>query len=830
MNAKVFTKQTLILLALLTLFAEGAAAQGARYDNWVQLPNGQAVVGATVTVCSYQVLPAVITAPCSPTINIYNDVGLMQLITPQGTVITDQGGNYGWFAAATNYVYTITGSGFNPIGRYVTPGTGGGGGGGIPSVNGTTNQITVTNPTTTPVVALPSAVVTPGTLSATTVSGGNVAIKPGTGGPIVYVCSLASCPGASDSNDGTSWGSAKLTVYGAWTALSRVGCNFGPTCGGFIYISDNVTWGGPVSGQGLQIIGAHDPNFTSPPSGWVKESATSIICAGSGSWDSTAAKPACLITGQNSSHPGIWISGNTAPMYFEGIKTFTGSYGLLLSMDSNGVFENQGAATNVTFTGCSFGVNGTVTTNGPGVRIGPNSFEIYFYDDVFDANSTATTGSPQHQAMVIDPGGTGNNNSGDVNIFNSHANGGSIYINDNGQGASGIAVTNLVCEGQTDGHGCVWIPITNVNSGYDITNIQVADALPASPGVEVDGNGPTDGVVVKTTSGSSGPMTLLGNAPANQNGLVVTPDRQHVTGFMGGHVLGQVNAARRGFGPTAVPFLNLAATSPATWTFNGNGVITTGITAPDGTTGAGECSSTLGTANCFFYNTNQTYAVGDIIIVGVWAQARTALGFSGSQTVVFTTPFCASPTCIYNDISGTVGSGFIQQYILGDANAGAPSAEWEFYWKVYKVAATGGVEQTQFAAVTDATHPANYYAPMLLHIPANAISDNEAAELGLNLQPYSNLCAVGTMCGLAPLAISKLDQKTASQFAGISACVTSTKAITFPTAYTSQPVILVFDETTAGGVILSAKSASGFTVTCTGATDAFDWMAVGNPN
>src|SRR5208282_924539 len=74
-------------------------------------------------------------------------------------------------------------------------------------------------------------------------------------------------------------------------------------------------------------------------------------------------------------------------------------------------------------------------------------------------------------------------------------------------------------------------------------------------------------------------------------------------------------------------------------------------------------------------------------------------------------------------------------------------------------------------------------------------------------------------------------QFNAGGWAGTSACVTSTKAITFaaPVAFTSTPVILVFDETTAGGAKLTAKSNTGFTVSCTGATDAFDWIVVGNP-
>ncbi len=69
-----------------------------------------------------------------------------------------------------------------------------------------------------------------------------------------------------------------------------------------------------------------------------------------------------------------------------------------------------------------------------------------------------------------------------------------------------------------------------------------------------------------------------------------------------------------------------------------------------------------------------------------------------------------------------------------------------------------------------------------------------------------------------------------ANFADVTACVANTKAVTFATAFNNPPVVLVFDETTPGGAKLSSKSGSGFTVSCAGTTDAFDWIAIGNPN
>jgi hypothetical protein len=67
-------------------------------------------------------------------------------------------------------------------------------------------------------------------------------------------------------------------------------------------------------------------------------------------------------------------------------------------------------------------------------------------------------------------------------------------------------------------------------------------------------------------------------------------------------------------------------------------------------------------------------------------------------------------------------------------------------------------------------------------------------------------------------------------FAGVSACVSSAKTITLPHTYNSNPAVILSDETTAGGVRITGKNTSQFTVACSGATDAFDWIAIGNPN
>jgi hypothetical protein len=77
---------------------------------------------------------------------------------------------------------------------------------------------------------------------------------------------------------------------------------------------------------------------------------------------------------------------------------------------------------------------------------------------------------------------------------------------------------------------------------------------------------------------------------------------------------------------------------------------------------------------------------------------------------------------------------------------------------------------------------------------------------------------------------SRIDQPSASQFSGVSACAGGQRAITLPFTFAAQQAVVVFDETTKGGASLSAKGRNGFVVSCAGATDAFDWLVIGNPN
>jgi hypothetical protein len=80
------------------------------------------------------------------------------------------------------------------------------------------------------------------------------------------------------------------------------------------------------------------------------------------------------------------------------------------------------------------------------------------------------------------------------------------------------------------------------------------------------------------------------------------------------------------------------------------------------------------------------------------------------------------------------------------------------------------------------------------------------------------------------LYTSHFNQYAANQVAGTSACSSGTQTIAFPGQFASSPAVVLFDETTKGGISLTGKGTWGFIVSCAGASDVFDWIVIGNPN
>lgn len=136
----------------------------------------------------------------------------------------------------------------------------------------------------------------------------------------------------------------------------------------------------------------------------------------------------------------------------------------------------------------------------------------------------------------------------------------------------------------------------------------------------------------------------------------------------------------------------------------------------------------------------------------------------------------------------------------------------------------------------------SYYAPGDLKIGASAYSgSSQGVRLGgwaLNDSTLNTVLYVSSNAGGSSSDViqfgdvsTHLTQATSNtDIAGVLTCSSGTAGRTFSTSFASPPVVIVSDETTAGGARVSAKGATSFTVTCAGASDIVDYVVIGNPN
>jgi hypothetical protein len=638
----------------------------------------------------------------------------------------------------------------------------------------------------------------------------------------------------SDSNDGCSWGSAMLTIRGALVSLPGGSTSPDIAGAGTVYFTNGVAANTTGTGCGIWLMGSADPNFRSPPSCWIKYGGAALSIIGVPTTNN-GPNPHLGRTeiGAGSSvdrnHPGIYLSNTQGPLNFQNISIAYPGRGVVIGECSNQTRTATCNSNGMTFTNVTVGLN-AVAGNGPAWDITGQSFWIWLRDcgggGTDEVNTPTSDLSP---AFLLD--GRNSAGVGLIFIYDSNAADGGIKVYSGTNGAQ-VVVQNFTTEGQ-HGEPAVWIAASGETGDGSVSakvdNVEVADATTTTAGLEVDV--PGYDVVASNIQGQGvnvvGAATVLSQYSSALSNTTETPLRQGQTGFFGRTVVGQNDNADRGFPPTVVRFRNLALTNSASWMTSWAGSVTSVTQVADlaGRTNAGHIAYVSGgQGTTAIYNSiNVPVTVGEYWIFQAWVRSATANGYSEGAALAFqlgAEGYGAGDHC-NSTTSGAVSATGLN---LGDGN-------WERVWGACQISAAPTNAGIDLVALTDSTHRLEVYGPTLIHIPAGTVSNNEAWAIASALKSYSNTCSVGTLCNVAGNAtFSALGQMAASQYGGVSACTGSTKAIAFPITYNSQPVIIIFDETTAGGAKLSTKSASGFTVTCTGASDAFDWMVIGNPN
>jgi hypothetical protein len=567
--------------------------------------------------------------------------------------------------------------------------------------------------------------------------------------PIVTNASQYVSPHGNDLNDGLSWGTAKLTIMAAYDAL--------PTKGGTINItSDSDTEGKVVTcvnasataGQGIWIAGRTDPNFPNLPRGWVKAKQTGVSFVGVSSTNHSSGAnypQACVISGSSSSD-AIRLSGSNGGVSFFNLAFQAAKRGMVIGEDSSGARTGSGIWTSLWVQNVGFDVSSASPSNGPALDCTGGSFQLYFEDDQFSSNPTAPAGSNQGVAFLMDGANGKSGGCGLTTIKDAHFNGGGLKFIP-GPSTGSFQVVGAICEAQTGPDACIHIT-SSLNLTAFVSNVDVADCSGDVVGVQIDthsgiasDNVFTQGINSACTSNVRGEMTTVNGYATVAGAQTASPARQGQVGFVRGHIVGQEDAARRGFSPTAVRFQNLAL-SPSQWTVP-RGILKTGISAPDGTTGAVQGSTTNSQTGLIMATGNQDTTAGDYWLAGAWVRSQTNNGYAGG---------------VNNVLNFSIG---VETHAVSMSfGHGAPwtgDGEWEWVWSLQKMIKVPSSRlNVELSVQLDRAHAIQAYGPVVIRIPASSgVSANEAYEIAYNFQSYSNDCAIGSVCGLTGQTFSQ---------------------------------------------------------------------------
>jgi hypothetical protein len=288
-------------------------------------------------------------------------------------------------------------------------------------------------------------------------------------------------------------------------------------------------------------------------------------------------------------------------------------------------------------------------------------------------------------------------------------------------------------------------------------------------GVKIEGSEKVAGdVVCINVATVVGPATILGTPLTDRwQNITSTLARQRQVGFWQGRISAQHDSARRAFSPVAARFKNLVKQDPSTWTVDsshGGPSIQTGVIAPDGTFGAFRLSPTLsnGTTELpipeqivvLLYYVNDTQSTntpkitinkGDVIAAGVWVRAVYGK-FGLAPWNVHLLRAVLHPEHKY-EFDNNQSELSADSPLRGDG-------EWEWISVVGRVKEVRSVPTALRMYLSCARHrfrDANidyvhdFYAPILLHIPGNDVSENEIYELRQHMSTWPDNVEPGTV-------------------------------------------------------------------------------------
>ena len=634
---------------------------------------------------------------------------------------------------------------------------------------------------------------------------GDALVKPRIADAMQYVTTKG-----NDSNDGLTWGTSKLTILGACEALPG-GATRPATCGkGTIYFTDSV-YAQPTHTCGLWLMGPTDPNFASPPACWIKVATISGFTLKVSGIPTNNYGPnphagrAALLGGSGAdvNHPGIQISGVTAPLWFENVSILYPGRGIVISQDSSGAYSGCSHAGSSSLFFYNVTVNLTSAVgNGPAWDIGGCTFWLWIVHSGASGLDNVNRPTNDNAAAILFRASTDGNSSGLVYIEDLNLASGGIKYHTANSSLNSLTIKKVSTEGQNS-PAAVWLVDGNTLGLYHFEDIQTSDPVGTlcqgtvcAVENDVTAMNP-ENVVVEGSNVLKGPMVLvgannpynltggIGPAQANSFNVVGTglPFANNQEGFLNGYVYANTDAARRLFGPTAVRFANLAITTPAGWNLPTGVTLTQSIAAPDGTSGAGRVTdSSAASTGPYFYaapgGSPTTIAVGDWLIAGVWSRYNNGAGWNGN-------------------VQGSIGVSNCTITWSGALSiSGAPyDGNWVWGATAIKILTVSGNPcDLSFSGSLRARNKdsADYYAPIFFRIPARTMPDTEVQMVYRNLATYNSSCAVGALCspqgqstltiasGTATLGTSAISSNSCASVVTVSATgVATTDAISW---------------------------------------------------
>lgn len=522
-----------------------------------------------------------------------------------------------------------------------------------------------------------------------------------------------------DSNSGTTWGNAKLTVKAAIDAL--------PAAGGKVYFQTGC-WANADHTKGLWFTTSAEP-------GWITAKPLHLEgVAGNNGLGLSAGAPVALLNGPTTMWK--WEPSVGHSQLFENIAV-------------NDQVIAVGPVSFVTvkmFRNCSFRLAQSVG-NGPVVSLGDNCYWWWFEHCVFITNEQESYTSDLRCAIFADGGSA--STPGLIHVHDCLFGGGSgIRVKPGPTGGLRWSVRNVTTEGATtgpDGPESQQSAFELVNGapnptpfygGYvSIDNVTTADALVGGPAVKiVEGISP-DIVHVSGVENVQGPATVhnVGYAGGATDGSsLITPREANQQGFdHRGYVTGKHDAGRRSHPLAAVRYANLATQDTSVWgSVGGSATVTTLHPDPFGGTNAGRLTSSSGVQDRQIYRAvPASLVVGDRYVGGV---------------------ICRTDALVLNDLTPIAlgqagGTGTYTFDMTRTPVVPVGRKQWTWVWFVAKLTAAGSSPPEIIFSLRASTTVSMHYAlPLFFRIPdVDQLSDAEVYEIADHFSPWSDVAAVG---------------------------------------------------------------------------------------